>query len=112
MATKKKPRVSGSRGEIHVRRTLEDSLTRKEDAAESGEAEVLVQEIEGPAAEASGNVGMTWPTDVKFKMLRIDCGGRLPCSAADLESGAGHEKLYKILWAELGAQRKRGTGGL
>lgn len=63
-------------------------------------------------AEATGNVGMTLPTDIRFEMLRIDVGGRLPCSPTAFRSGEAHDELFEILRKKFKGQHERGKDGL
>lgn len=69
-------------------------------------------DIDELVAEATGNIGMTLPTDVRFEMLRIDVGGRLPCTPEAFRSGKAHEELFKLLRARFDEQHKRGKDGL
>lgn len=95
---------------MSVKRSLEDRTG--ELGEQSGETSLDPAPIEGAVAEVTGNVGMTLTTDVRFEMLRIDVGGRMPCSVEDLESGKAIRKLHDLLRREFAAQHKRGVDGL
>jgi hypothetical protein len=110
MESKKQPRRVQA-GSVQVRRALENQVTGEE-REESGSAKLDCPPSDDLVAEVTGNVGMTWPTDVKFQMLRIDVGGRMPCTEDAFVSGQAHGRLMNILWQELQAQHKRGTRGL
>jgi len=110
MEGKKQPRRVQA-GSVQVRRAVQDSRTGEE-REESGDAKIACPPSDEMVAEVTGSVGMTWPTDVKFQMLRIDVGGRMPCTEDDFVNGQAHGKLMKLLWQELQAQHNRGTRGL
>lgn len=106
MATRKEPRRTAARGSIQASRSLEKR--GRELGAEGGSELLPERVIEGPLARADGAVGMTLPTDERYKMLRIDCGGVLPCSVEDFKSGEAHRELHDLLRLRFAEQRRRG----
>lgn len=98
-------------GQINVHRSLEQSSEEIGSASSTDEV-TLDNPGDHLDAEATGNIGMTLPTDVRFEMLRIDAGGRLPCTSADFKSGKAHSELFGLLRARFREEHQKGKTGL
>jgi hypothetical protein len=107
--------VTSQTAQVTIHRSLEekskevgsDSLT--EEFKPEGEAAMHPDAF---TSEATGNIGMTLPTDRRFEMLRIDVGGRLPCTSEAFCSGKAHDELFDILRKKFKQQHERGKDGL
>jgi hypothetical protein len=79
---------------------------------EAGSQSVKIDNpIQGPIAEVTCNIGRTTQT-IEYESLRVDVGGRLPCSIEDFKSGVAHKEIIQICREELRDQLARGTKGL
>ena len=96
-------------GEVAVTRELK--RRSKTLGADQGAVKIPVEADDPLDSEVTFNIGHTMQTQ-QYENLRVDVGGRLPCTAEAFRNGEAYKELSGICRRELADQLARGTRGL